>query len=167
MKLRRKNPGVLRRVAIGAAAGFSGTMAVRRVMSTAGKLLPGAPELLDEDAAEGLVKKAKHLAPKRLVDRIPAEVEKLAARSLHFGYGMVAGALYAVARPRGGHALIDGTLLGLVVWGVGYAGLLPALDLMPPLTKQKPKQIVIPAVQHAVFGIMVVAAYDRLVAERG
>jgi hypothetical protein len=58
--------------------------------------------------------------------------------------------------------LLEGGLLGLVTWGAGYLGWLPATGLMPPITKQEPQQIVGPILSHIVFGIITVGLYRLL-----
>jgi len=82
--------------------------------------------------------------------------------ALRLGYGTTAGVLYATLRPRGAMPLLDGALLGIGVWAAGYLGWLPAMGLMPPITKQTPQQIAVPLVQHAIFGVAVATAYDGL-----
>ena len=73
---------------------------------------------------------------------------------------MSSGVLYGLVRSGRGSILVDGPLLGLGVWAAGYLGWLPATDLMPPITEHEPKQIAVPIVEHALFGIAVVAAYE-------
>ena len=73
---------------------------------------------------------------------------------------MTAGALYSALRPRPSNVLVDGAALGLGVWAVGYLGWLPALGLMPPIQRQETEQVAGPIVQHLIFGIATVAAYE-------
>jgi hypothetical protein len=76
------------------------------------------------------------------------------------GYGITFGSLYAAVRPHGGNPWLDGTLLGLGTWGAGYLGWLPATGLMPPVWKQSTRQAWAPILEHALYGIAVVSAFD-------
>ena len=93
---------------------------------------------------------------------LPEAIRPWAAKSLQLGYGMTSGVLYSALRVRRGSPVLDGALLGIGVWAAGYLGWLPATDLMSPITEHEPKQIVVPLVQHALFGVAVAAAYDGL-----
>ena len=50
----------------------------------------------------------------------------------------------------------------LGTWAAGYLGWMPALGLMPPLTKQDAAEVTGPIVQHVLFGIVTVAIYQWL-----
>jgi len=117
-----------------------------------GKLLPGSRPPMNEDPGEFMAKKA----------HVPEQFRKHVAKSLQLGYGTTSGVLYAAIRPRGGSAAFDGSLLGLGVWAAGYLGWLPAADLMPPITEHEPKQIIVPIVQHVLFGVAVAGIYDAM-----
>jgi len=143
---------LLQRLALGAVAGAGATIVMQGMMMASGKLLPDSRPPMKQDPGEFMAKKAK----------VPPELRKAAAKSLQLGYGMTSGVLYAAMRPRGGSRFLDGSLLGLGVWAAGYLGWLPAADLMPPLSEQEPEQIVVPIVQHALFGVAVVATYDAM-----
>lgn len=147
---------LIQRLALGAAAGLAGTVVMQGMMKASGKLLPDAKPPVKQDPAEFMVNKAKQYVP------VPDKVAPAAAKSLQLGYGTTSGLLYATLRPRGGSAFLDGSLLGLGVWAAGYLGWLPATDLMPPITEHQPQQIVVPIVQHALFGVAVSAIYDAL-----
>ncbi|HEX9372389.1 MAG TPA: hypothetical protein VF897_15350 [Roseiflexaceae bacterium] len=91
-----------------------------------------------------------------------AVCSKAAATSLGLGYGATAGAIYAALRPRFGNLLLDGALLGLATWAIGYLGWLPASGLLPPVQEQAAEQVAAPIAQHLVFGLATVAAYQAL-----
>jgi len=116
------------------------------------KLLPDSRPPMNDDPGEFMAKKAG----------VPEEYRKHAAKALQLGYGVTSGVLYAAMRPRGGSAVVDGSFLGLGVWAAGYLGWLPATDLMPPVTEHEPQQIVVPIVQHVLFGVAVVGVYDAM-----
>jgi hypothetical protein len=141
---------------LGAIAGFGGTMVMQGLMTLSAKTMPNAKPPIRQDPGEFMIGKVKEH-----ID-VPEKLAKAAAKSLHLGYGMSSGALYGALRNRAGSTFLDGALLGLGVWASGYLGWLPATELMPPVTQQTPQQVIVPIVQHALFGIAVVAAYDSL-----
>ena len=143
------------RIALGAAAGMAATLVMQGMLTTTKKLLPSSVPPLKQDPGEFMV---EHTLP----DSAPDLVRKAAENSLRMGYGMTSGLLYALARPRGGNPLLEGALLGIAVWAAGYLGWLPATDLMPPITEHNAQQIAVPIVEHAIFGMAVVAAYDSV-----
>src|SRR5438045_7858500 len=98
--------------------------------------------------------------------KIPPALRTAAAKSLHLGYGTTPAVLYALIRRRGGPAILDGALLGLGLWAAGYLGWLPATGLIPPIREQPPRQIAVPIVRHALFGIALVAAYRAMASKQ-
>jgi len=149
---RFKQRSLPQRLALGAVAGVAATFVMQGMMTASGKLIPGSSPPIKQDPGEFMAGKVP----------LPEAVRPWAAKSLQLGYGMTPGALYGALRARRGSPVFDGALLGIGVWAVGYLGWLPATDLMPPITEHEPKQIVVPLVQHALFGVAVAAAYDGL-----
>ncbi len=152
----------LGRVALGAAGGFAGTLALQALLSASQKWLPSAAPPLRRHPGEFMVEKAEEVLPEQVRNRIPEAAEKATAQALGVGYGLAFGALYAALRPRGGSPLLDGVILGAAAWAAGYLGWLPALGLMRPVWKQDAPQALAPAAEHAVYGVVTVAAYDWL-----
>lgn len=149
------------RLGVGAAAGLTGTMLLQQVRSASQRLpIPEPP--MREEPGKFMVGRAESALPAGSQEKVPAAMERAAARSLGLGYGITFGVLYALFRPRGGNVVVDGTALGLATWAAGYLGWLPALGLMSPVTEQKPGQVAAPIVQHVLFGIATVTAYDAL-----
>lgn len=109
-----------------------------------------------------MVEAAESVLPQGIRQQVPETVESAAARSVHMGYGSTPGALYAALRPITGNSLLEGAALGLGVWAAGYLGWLPALGITPPVTEQRAEQITASLLQHALYGIVTVAAYRRL-----
>jgi hypothetical protein len=109
-----------------------------------------------------MVEQAEELLPEQAQDDIPDFAETAAAKALAMGYGMTAGALLGALRSGEGDIVVDGVVLGLGTWAVGYLGWLPASGLMPPLTKQTPEQVLAVAVQHALFGVITASIYQWL-----
>src|SRR5215212_4620863 len=153
---------LIEHVALGAAAGGAATFLLQGIRTSEQKLLPETMPPIHEDPGKFMVEQAEELLPEETRAQVPNTVETVAAKSLALGYGMTAGALYAALRPRPGDLLVDGTALGLGVWAVGYLGWLPALGLMPPVQRQETEQVAGPIVQHVIFGLATVAAYQWL-----
>ena len=125
-------------------------------------LLPDAKPPMKQDPAKFMLQRAKSALPEERRQRIPESLDKAAEKALQMGYGMTSGILYSLLGRREPSAVLDGTLLGVGVWAAGYLGWLPAADLMPPITEQEPEQVAVPLVQHLVFGVAVVAAYQGI-----
>src|SRR4051812_20656281 len=113
--------GVLKRAAFGAAAGIGGTFVVQALMAASKQWAPTTLPPMRQDPGEFMVQQAEGALP---VDpeKVPETAETAAATSLAMGYGLTAGTLYALLRSKNSNVLLDGTLLGLLVWGVGYLG---------------------------------------------
>ncbi len=153
---------VLGRIGRGAAAGFAGTLALQALRTASQKAWPTTMPPMGKDPGEFLVEQVKGVLPAKTRAQVPAFVETAAARSLAVGYGLSAGVLYATLRPASGEPAIDGVVLGLAVWAAGYLGWLPALGLAPPITEQRIEAAVGTALRHALFGVVTVAVYRRL-----
>jgi hypothetical protein len=151
----RKKRTFAQRVALGAVAGAAATILLQGVMKASAKAIPEGKPPMRKDPGEFMVEMT-------LPPGSPDALQQAAAKSLQLGYGMTSGALYAAIRPRAASALLEGALLGIGVWAAGYLGWLPALELMPPVTKQKPKQVAAPIVHHVIFGIAAAAMYDAM-----
>jgi hypothetical protein len=157
--------GALERCARGAAAGLVGTLALQVLRTASENVLPGTMPPIRQDPGEFMVERARSALPASLTSRIPTAVETTAAKALAAGYGVTAGAVYGLLRPRGGDLLVDGLVLGTGTWAAGYLGWLPALGLMPRVLEQDGPEALGPVVRHALFGIAVVAAYRALVTD--
>ncbi len=150
------------RLAIGAAAGLAGTMALQAARTANKKWLPQAQAPMRQDPAEFMINAAERVLPAEQRERIPEKVEALAGRLLATGYGMTFGALFGALRSNIKSLLLEGALLGLATWAVGYLGWLPGTKLMPPVWRQKPKQVITPIAEHALYGVATVAGLRQL-----
>ncbi len=153
---------LLKRIALGAAGGFAGTVALQALLTAGQKWLPSMVPPLRQDPGEFMVEKVEDILPESVREQIPGTVETAAARLLGMGYGTTFGALYAALRPHGENLLLDGFMLGMAVWAAGYLGWLPVLGLMPPVWQQQAQQAVAPAAEHVAYGVTAVAAYHWL-----
>jgi hypothetical protein len=149
-----------KRLILGAAGGFVGTLAIQALLTASQKWLPHTVPPLRQDPGEFMVKAGEggplSWAPSAVADagnealpepvraRIPQVVETGAARMLAIGYGLTFGGLYTLLRPQGGSAFVDGVILGIANWATGYLGWLPALRLMPPVWQQQAPQAIAP-----------------------
>jgi hypothetical protein len=83
----------------------------------------------------------------------------------HFAYGMGTGTAFGfLRRERGGptEEAAVGTALGLLAWGVGWASWLPLTGVhRAPWTQRTPK-VLLPVLDHAVFGAAWGLAYWAL-----
>jgi uncharacterized membrane protein YagU involved in acid resistance len=71
----------------------------------------------------------------------------------HFGYGTAVGAALGALAPRGpARAAAVGAGFGLLVWAVSYLGLMPALDLHPPATRDTLRRNLLMIAAHLVWG---------------
>lgn len=157
-----KDAPLLERAAIGAAAGMAATMALQAIRTASQKALPDSAPPMKQDPGEFMVQKAEEVLPESAREKIPESAEKAAGQALGMGYGLTFGALYSALRPNGGDPLVDGPALGLGTWAVGYLGWLPGLGLMPPITEHEPQQIAVPLLQHILYGMATVAAYQGI-----
>jgi hypothetical protein len=150
------------RAGIGATAGLAGTVVLQGLLAASQKWAPQTLPPIKQEPGEFMIEKAQRYLPEKLREKIPEELENMAAKSLAFGYGSTFGALYAASRPETRNLLLEGSALGLVAWGAGYLGWLPAARLMPPVTRQEPEQIAGPIVSHLLFGIVTVGLFRLL-----
>ncbi len=153
---------LIKRIVRGAGAGFAGTLALQVLRSASQHWWPQTMPPIRQDPGEFMVEQIESRLPAAVRQHIPGMLETMAAKSLAVGYGLTAGAVYALVRPRGGLLVIDGVALGIGVWAAGYAGWLSVMGLMPPLRKQNATEVISPVIRHALFGIVTVAVYRWL-----
>jgi hypothetical protein len=95
------------------------------------------------------------------------EAEKHAATGVaHFGYGTATGAVYGAIAPHLPFGpVLNGVAYGLGVWAGSYLGLLPALDLHPPATREPPGRNALMIGAHVVWGAVLGLLTDQLVGD--
>jgi putative membrane protein len=81
----------------------------------------------------------------------------------HFGYGTAVGSLLGAIAPHGtAKATAAGAAFGLLVWTVSYLGVMLALDLYPPATRDSPRRNALMIAAHLVWGATTGAVVDAL-----
>jgi hypothetical protein len=156
------NNEIALRTGFGAAAGLAGTLVIQGLLAASQKWVPQSLPPIKQDPGEFMIEKAEEHLPEKVREKIPEQLEKAGAKSLALGYGITFGALYAACRPETKNLLLEGSALGFVAWGAGYLGWMPAIGLMPPVTKQEPEQIAGPILSHLLFGMVTVGLYRFL-----
>lgn len=138
----------LRDLLLGARAGLVAT-ALMSLLMLAGKAagltgrLPPA-KITDEATGE--------LPPARQPDRDDRDA---IAAVIHFGFGSVAGALFglgAAGLRRTWLSSALGIAYGTAVYAISYLGWIPALNLMPPATEDRPGRTLTMLAAHWVYG---------------
>lgn len=150
------------RVALGAAAGLVGTLAIQVLRTASQKWAPQTMPPVRQEPGSFMTRQAERFLPDAARRNITHQHEQAASKAMGIGYGLMFGAAYAALRPEGGSSWLDGALLGVATWAAGYLGWLPAAGLMSPVWEHSPAQAVAPVVRHAAYGVATVAAYDLL-----
>lgn len=156
------------RLLSGSVAGLAGSVLIQGMQAAGLKWMPQEMPPVRQHPGEFMVEKAEQVIEEsgakaaRAVEKIPAGVEKATAQALGLGYGLTFALVYAAARPNVRHLFIEGSALGVATWAAGYLGWLPATKLMPPVTKQKPGQVIGAIASHIAFGVATAAIYREL-----
>jgi len=140
---------LVRRLLVGAGAGFLATLPMTGVMIAAQRL--------------GLM---GELPPRKITRKMLSRVgfhprnqnrKRLTILS-HLGYGAACGALFAVLRGERGEqkdrlrSAGAGVLYGATVWLLSYAGWIPSLGIMPRPKHDRPGRPTSMLLAHAVYG---------------
>ncbi|HJV34539.1 hypothetical protein [Geomonas sp.] len=155
------------RAVSGTLAGLAGTVLIQGVQAAGMKYLPQHMPPIRQHPGEFIVEKTEDALKKsekgaRAVGKIPEAVEKAVAQALGVGYGLTFALLLAATRRRVRHVVAEGSAIGLATWAAGYLGWLPATKLMPPVTRQKPVQVIGGIASHLAFGVLTAALYREL-----
>jgi hypothetical protein len=153
---------IITRTMFGAAAGIAATFILQTVRAKTQELAPETTPPMREEPGKFMVDQAEQALPDQTRAQVSGTVKQAAATSLALGYGATAGAIYGALQSGDGNPLLEGVILGVGTWAVGYLGWLPATDLMPPVTEQSTKQVVTPIAQHVLFGVATTTAAHLL-----
>jgi uncharacterized membrane protein YagU involved in acid resistance len=143
----------------GAAAGLAATVPMTAAMVAMHRGLPAHERFA--------------LPPRRITMRAAGKVglrhkmaeehRTAATLAAHFGYGAAVGTALGALAPRGrAKAAATGAGFGLLVWAVSYLGLMPALDLHPPATRDTLRRNLLMVVAHLVWGATAGVVNDAL-----
>lgn len=103
-------------------------------------------------------------APMQVVDRVEEVftqegfsplTRRVMAAVAHVAYGTGAGVTFGLLRRRTGdkgEEAAVGSALGILAWGAGWASWLPLTGVHSPPWEQRTPKVLLPVIDHAVFG---------------
>jgi hypothetical protein len=139
--------GFMRRIVSGALGGAGGTLVLtgfREVLAAAG--------LVGVTAPEQVIARLEELG---LLDDPSPETRRVLTAVAHLAYGVgIGAALGLLRRERGGVAeeTAVGTALGILAWGANWTVLLPSTGVHRPPWKERTPKVLLPILDHAVYG---------------
>lgn len=145
-----------KRALIGTASGVGGTIflsGLRQVLTSAGLVYETAPMQV-VDRLEKALSLEGHPLTKRATELVA-----------HLGYGASAGTILGLLRrEREGleTELAAGAALGVLLWGMGWAGWLPILGADRAPWSYRTPRVLLPILDHAAFGAMWALMYWSL-----
>ena len=138
------------RLLSGAVAGFTATIPMTVVMLTLHRRALPAHQRYPLPPRHITMRAAGKARVRQQLDETDRTATTYAA---HFGYGTATGAVYGALAPHvPGKPLVKGTSYGLLVWALSYLGLLPALDLHRPATREPAGRNALMIMAHVVWG---------------
>jgi len=139
--------GAKDRAVTGAVGGLGGTIVLsglREVLTRMGLVFETAPmQVVDRAEEVGLVG-----------DLSPAG-HRLLTVVAHFAYGTGTGVVFGLLRRERGGAAEEaavGSALGILAWGAGWATWLPLTGVHKAPWTQRTPRVLLPVIDHAVFG---------------
>jgi len=150
---------LMMRALYGALGGFAGTLVLtgfRKVLAAAG--------LVGDTAPEQVIAKLEELG---LLDECEwsSEARRILTGAAHLSYGVGIGkALGFLRRERGGAAeeAAVGAALGLLAWGANWSTLLPLVGVHRPPWKERTPKVLLPVLDHVVYGAVWGLAYRAI-----
>ncbi len=138
---------LISRALFGTLGGLGGTLALtvfRKALAATGAV--------DTTAPEQVVERLEELG---LLEGLSSGARRIIVVLAHLAYGAGIGtALGLLRRERGGarEEAAVGLALGLLAWGAGWASWLPLTGVHLPPWKQRTAKVLLPVLDHAVFG---------------
>ena len=138
---------LVRRAAYGALGGAGGTLALtgfRKTLARAG--------LVHETAPQQVVSRLEELG---LLDGVSSGARDALTVAAHLAYGTGTGTVFGVLRRESGgpaEEVAAGSALGVLAWGAGWSSWLPLSGVHLPPWKQYTPKVLLPILDHAVFG---------------
>lgn len=144
---------MIRRLVCGAACGALSTLAMSAVMLAGQKagLMPGQPP--------------KHIVRAALPGHRhrPKPGEKALGAAAHLGFGTASGALFGLLAGERVPRVPAGVAYALLIWLGSYEGWVPALNILPPVSRDPaPGRPAVMAAAHVVYGATLVLALRAL-----
>lgn len=136
-----------RRAVFGALSGAGGAVvltAVRKALAAAG--------VVEKTAPEQVVERLEELG---LLDGWSSGSRRLLAVAAHFAYGAGIGAVLGLLRRKSDDVPTEtavGGALGVLSWALNWTVVLPLIGAHVPPWKQRNLMVLLPIVDHAVFG---------------
>ena len=121
-------------------------------MLTGFRKVLAAFDMVGTTAPEQVVERLEELG---VVEEWPPEARRVLTVLAHLAYGIGTGmALGLLRRRRGGvtEETAVGSALGVLAWGAGWASWLPLTGVHRPPWKQQDPKVLLPIVDHVVFG---------------
>ncbi|MBB5085313.1 DUF6789 family protein [Nonomuraea endophytica] len=143
---------MLRQAAAGAAAGVLATLTMSAVM-VAGRRTGLMNEHPPKNIVRAMLPGSKHR---------PKPGENMLAALAHLGFGAAAGATFGAVAGRHRTSAPAGAGYGLAIWLTSYQGWLPGLDILPPISQDRPGRPAVMAAGHVVYGLTLARALRRL-----
>jgi hypothetical protein len=139
----------MNKIVAGTLAGLGATAPMTAAMIAMHRALP-AHEKYPLPPRKVTMRVAQAVGLRKRMDEPERKAATLAA---HFGYGAAMGGLFALLAPSTpGPPVPKGILWGLIVWSSSYLGLLPAMDLHEPATRQPRERNLLMILAHVVWG---------------
>ncbi len=139
--------GVKERILAGALSGAGGTFVLSGLREALTRM-----GLVFETAPMQVVNRAEELG---LVEDWSPRALRLLSTAAHIAYGVGTGtAMGLLRRERGGAAeeAAVGSALGVLVWGAGWSSWLPLTGVHSPPWEQRTAKVLLPVLDHAVYG---------------
>ena len=153
--------GVKERALAGAIGGFAGTFVLsglREALTRMGLVFETAPmQVVDRAEELGLV---EDLSPRAL---------GLLTTAAHIAYGVGTGTAMGLLRRERGGAVQEaavGSAMGVLAWGAGWSSWLPLTGVHSPPWEQRTPKVLLPVLDHAVYGAAWGLAYWALTRRR-
>jgi hypothetical protein len=154
--------GFARQAFDGALGGFGGTLvltAFREALVRVGAVGTSAPQQV--------VSRLEELG---LVDDWSPGARRVLVAAAHISYGVGIGAVMGLLRRESGSKVGEvaaGTALGLLAWGAGWAAWLPLTGVDLPPWKEPTPKVLLPVLDHVVFGAAWGLLYKAARPDRG
>ena len=152
---------VKKRILAGALSGAGGTLVLsglREALTRMGLVFETAPmQVVDRAEELGLV---EDWSPRAL---------SLLTTAAHIAYGVGTGTAMGLLRRERGEAVQEaavGSAMGVLVWGAGWSSWLPLTGVHSPPWAQRTPKVLLPVLDHAVYGAAWGLAYWALTRRR-